>query len=231
MKKRDDVDQKKIEAAISNHSFQGLTPARKANILKNYYKFVMYRNPVERLFSAYRSKVQRFPLVGLEYDTPHYNWLNRNIYAYKHPELYQKWTINESTAPVDINFSDFIDYWLFTGGLNHDEHFQTIFSLCQPCQVRYSYYGNFNTFDKDADILISHIKSKEILLREGYYEEGERTSNIAPQYYRELSSKQKKLIVVKLALDLSFFYSIFPLERDSHKDIMDTDIDVPIFNY
>ena len=191
----------------------------------------MYRHPIERLFSAYRSKVQRYPLVGLMADEPHYNWLRMRIYEYKYPKLFQEWKASGGREEVPITFTDFIDYWLHRATLRFDEHFQTIYELCQPCQIKYNYYGHFKDFERDAEVLIKHMGSKSTLLREGYYKEGEKTSDLAPVYYRSLSAKQKVLVITKLALDLSFYYSIFPTERDSHKHIMNTNQTVPIFDY
>lgn len=230
-KSRDGVDQQKLEAAISKLSLALLTQSNKNLIIKSYYKFVMYRNPIERLFSAYRSKVQRFPLQGLGYDKPHYNWLRMKIFQYKHQMFYNQWHTAGGNRPIRINFSDFIDYWLYRGGLTFDEHFQSIYNLCQPCQVRYNYYGNFKTFTDDSKVLVNRLGSNSSLLREGYYQEGESTTDLAPQYYKLLSGQQKKLIINKLALDLSFYYSIFPSERDSHKIVMSTDVDIPTFTY
>ena len=224
------MDQQKLEEAITKHSFTGLTRKRKRYMLKNYYKFVMYRNPIERLLSAYRSKVQRTPLKGLNFKS-HYNWLKKEILAYKQPSLYKRWRASKGIYPINITFSDFIDYWLHKRGLEFDEHFQTIYSLCQPCQVQYNYYGNFNTFKFDSKVLISHIGSNSTLLRDGYYKKGELTSDISPQYFGELTDQQKELIINKLALDLSFYYSIFPTERDIHKTIMGTNYDIPNFHY
>ena len=231
LKSRDDVDQNRLEAAISKLSMAGLTSRMKRLVIKHYYKFVMYRNPIERLFSAYRSKVRRFPLHGLAYDKPHYNWLKMKIFEHNHAKLYRKWRSARGSEKVEINFSDFIDYWLHRGGLTFDEHFQPIYSLCQPCQVRYSYYGNFKTFTADAEALIEQLGSSSSLLRGGYYEEGDSSADLAPQNYKLLSNQQKRLIITRLALDLSFYYAIFPSERDVHKVIMDTDADIPVFEY
>ena len=134
-----------------------------------------------------------------------------------------KWKINHGKTKIPISFSDFVDYWLYTDGVKHDEHFQTIFTICEPCHVRYDYYGNFDTLKHDAGVLIKHIKSDSVLLRDDYYKDGEQTSVIAPKYYSQLSTKQKKMIIIKLARDLSFYYTIFPSQRDSHKQIMGID--------
>lgn len=230
-KSRDNVNEDKLEEAIQRHSLMEVSEKELRKIIRNYYKFMMYRNPVERLFSAYRSKVQRYPLVGLREEQPHYNWLRKRIYAFKHPQLYKKWRAKSGMEKVDIKFTEFIDYWLFRKGVKFDEHFQSVYKLCQPCDVRYSYYGNFDTFFDDSKVLIQRIGSEGIPLREGYYKEGEKTSDLAPQYYRTLNRFQKELIINKLSLDLSFYYSIFPAERDSHKHIMDTQYDIENYEY
>ena len=231
-KTRDGVNQDKLEIAIDQLSFSRLPQQRKRRVLQNYYKFVMYRNPVERLLSAYRSKVSRFPLVGMKDDEPHYNWLRKEIYKYKYPLKYRNWLAGEGKEPVNITFPDFVDYRLnYRNRLTHDEHFTTIFALCDPCQVRYDYYGNFNTFEKDAKVLRERIGAGDELLRDGYYSEGESTSDLVPEYYNQLSPEQKRGIVKGLALDLSFYYSVFPFERDSHKRIMNTDANITTFLY
>ena len=187
----------------------------------------MYRNPVERLFSGYRSKVMRFPLHGLKRSS-RFNWLRMEIYKYKHPKLYAEWYAKGGTRPVNISFTDFVDYYLNKKTLNTDEHFQTIYDLCQPCHVRYSYYGNFKTFDTDVEALMEHIRSDSSLLRQGYYQGEGETTDLAPQYYSLLPNEQKIRIINKLALDLNFYYTLFPSERDSHKVIMGIDYDVPL---
>ena len=223
------LTKKKIEKAITEHSFVGLPSYKITNILQTYYKFIMYRNPLDRLLSAYRSKIERVPLQGLERYKPHYNWLKKDIFAYKHPDSYRAWKFADGKKQVSISFSDFVDYWIRMRGLQFDEHFQTIFNLCQPCYARYHYYGNFDTFESDAEVLTENIGSKSILLRSSYYKKGEQTAYIAPEYYSQLSSLQKKLIITKLAWDLSFYYTIFPSEKDKHKTIMDCDFELPTF--
>lgn len=228
-KNRDKVNNDILDEAINKHSFIGLSPNRKHRILRTYYKFIMYRNPIERLLSAFRSKIERKPLQGFEHDNPHYNWLKKEIFEYKHPSEFEEWRDAGGETEVPISFPDFVDYWLYRGGLQFDEHFQSIYSLCQPCAIRYDYYGNFDNFEQGAEVLTKHIESDTILLRDGYYEDGEQTSFVAPKYYTQLSDKQKKLIVTKLARDLGFYYAIFPSEKNRHKSIMDIDFDVPIF--
>ena len=230
LKSKKDVDHNILEVAIKKYSFIGLSLKTRQKILQNYYKFIMYRNPVERLLSAYRDKIEKKPLDRFGLDDPQYNMPKKKIFQYKHPHEFKKWLASGGKEKIPISFSDFVDYWLFTDGVKDDEHFQTIFTLCQPCYVRYHYYGNFDTFEHDAEVLTKHIKSDSALLRNSYYKDGEQTSIITPKYYGQLTQKQKKMIVIKLARDLSFYYTIFPSQRDTHKAIMGINFDIPPFN-
>ena len=73
--------------------------------------------------SGYRSKVQRYPLIGTMPDTPHYNWLREEVYKFKHPEEYEAWSEAGSKTEIQISFPDFIDYWLSNPeSVRYDHH-------------------------------------------------------------------------------------------------------------
>lgn len=202
----------------------------KENIIKHYYKFIMYRNPVERLVSAYLSKVYRHPMIGLNSSEPERNWIRLKTYVLVHPIKFKKWKERGANEPVTISFTDFLQYFIKTWGLKTDEHFKTTFDLCTPCKIRYSYYGNFNTFSKEAGVLSDRIHGNMTYLLKPSVRKTGLTSSVAPKYYRKITEKQKKKIIDILATDLQFYYTIFPAERDSHKAIMGVDYDVPTFH-
>lgn len=226
-KSRDDIDQNKLEDNIILTSFISRRKSERIKIVKGYFKFVMYRNPLERLLSAYRSKVRRYPLVGLQKDVPHYNWLRRHIFAYTHPSDYKEWILHGGQYMVNISFNDFIDYWL-AYDLSNDEHFRTVFNLCEPCRISYNYYGNFKTFLKDASVFTHRIGANSKVLRVGYYENNGNinTEKLVQVYYRELNIYQKLALIRKLSLELDFYYHIFPPEKDSHKQILGIEYDI-----
>lgn len=150
---RDSVHQEHLESVQFSQSFLSRSNMQRAYILKKYYKFMMYRHPLQRLASAYRSKVERFPLIGLDDNQPHYNWLRKAIYSQTHPAEYQDFALNKGTMSVNISFSDFIDYWLTQPeDIRVDEHFRSIFDICQPCRTRFNFYGNFMEFSKDSQV-------------------------------------------------------------------------------
>ena len=228
-KPRDRVDQLALDRAVQKQSFQSRDEDTKVSVLKSYFKFAMFRNPLERLASGYRSKVERFDLFGMKDNIPPYNWLRKAIYSHTHPQLYSTWTQNRGNIPVSIAFSDFIDYWLVSQDpqLKFDEHFLPITRVCQPCRIHFDFYGNFHHFERDAQVLISKIGASSADLRSSYYSEDTSTEARVQQYYSTLNEDQKRLVLKKMALELEFHYAIFPEERDSHKTILGIPDDLP----
>ena len=211
-------------------SFLNRNDPQKMYALKHYFKFVMYRHPLERLVSGYRSKVARFPLKGFKEKKPHFNWLRKAILRYTQPDRYRQFILDHGKVPVNITFNDFIEYWLIQSPeLKYDEHFQSISSLCQPCTVRYNFYANFKNFDTDSRVLVEQIKSRPEYIRAGYYDDqpGTDTRSLAPIFYSQLTLQQRERILALLSQELDFFYHIFPEETDSHKIILNIDSDLP----
>ena len=231
LQSRDAVDQNRIESAQFQESFFSRNDHQRQYALKNYFKFVMYRNPLDRLVSGYRSKVARFPLVGFSRDKPHYNWLRSDVLLETQPKKFQEFIHHRGNMSINITFSDFIDYWVRQPKeIKFDEHFRSIFSIAQPCRVRYNFYGNFKDFDRDSYMLLYKIKANPQYLRQGYYSTNSAmaTDQIAPGLYAQLSMEQKLNVLKVLALDLDFYYHIFPQEKDVHKSLLGVAEDLPM---
>lgn len=209
-------------------SFMSRNDNQRLYALKHYFKFAMYRNPLERLVSGYRSKVSRYPLIGLKENTPHFNWLRKAVLLQTQPEQYRTFLHHRGKTPVNISFPDFIEYWLRQpADLKYDEHFCSISSMCQPCRARYSFYANFKHFDTDSQLLVQKIKARPEFLRAGYYGDTEvSTAELAPTLYAQLSVQQKQALLDILADEMDFYYHLFPEEMNCHKKILDLDIEV-----
>ena len=218
---RDEVDQGRLEAVMFKHSFMNRNDAQRKHSLKNYFKFIMYRNPLERLVSGYRSKVQRYPLIGTMPDTPHYNWLREEVYKFKHAEEYEAWSEAGSKTEIQISFPDFIDYWLSNPeSVRYDHHFRPIAELCHPCRTRFDFYGNFRRFEEDTAVLRLRLHAKDEYLRHNYYNSTTETSYLLSEYYEQLSEEQKRSVFHRFLPELDFFYRIFPEELNTHKQIL-----------
>ncbi len=218
-----------IRDAVALNTISQLDSKNQEKALHSHYKYLMYRNPLERLASGYRDKVERYPLQGLEPWTPLYNWVKMETYKYTHLDEYREWFREGGETEVAISFPDFVDYWVNTSA-RHDAHFEPIHNLCSPCRVRYDYYGNFKTFNRDARILLAKIHGNTNFLREGYYVKQGRdyTATVTKELYGQLSLKQRVNVLRKLSQDLDFYYHIFPDERNSHKKTLSIDDDLTV---
>ena len=225
---RDKVNQGRLEAVMAKNSFVHLKNSEREEALKTYFKFIMYRNPLERLVSGFRSKVQRYPLVGTKSETPHYNWLREAVYKLKHPVEHKAWVAAGSKTPVQIAFPDFIDYWSTNPqSLRGDEHFRPISEICHPCRSRFDFYGNFKNFEEDTGVLRSTIHAKDKYLRHGYYNATTETSYLLSEYYEQLTEEQKRAVFRRVSTELDFIYRIFPEELNTHKQILRIMDDIP----
>ena len=63
-----------IAAAISRTSFKAKSQSLKKEVIDNYYKFIMYRNPLDRLVSAYKDKT---------FNNSYYSWIKDGILSLK----------------------------------------------------------------------------------------------------------------------------------------------------
>ena len=199
------------------------------DIMSRYFKFVMFRHPLERLFRAYRNKMSEAMTKHMknasERDVRDEFFIEdkRSIISLSSPDEYNRWKVANESYPVKITFSDFIDYWLSSENLTLSARFNPIVRLCKPCLVRYDYYGNFKTFKGDTEMLMERI---------GVTDDHPRTripgsfDSLMDEYYRELNERQKIRIVKKLAPELELYYMLFPPEKDSHKQILGIYVDI-----
>lgn len=212
---------RKIELSSINHG-------RREMVLTNYFKFVMFRHPLERLLSGYRSKMSRamkteLPEDDRDIETTMLLSAKRDLISHAYPEQYRNWEANHESYPINISFSDFIDYWLRSKSVSNNPHFNMMVNLCKPCSVHYSYYGNFKTFEEDARLLIERIGATESELRPQYPESSD---TLMDEYYSQLNINQKVMIVKKLAPDLKLYYMLFPPEANSHKRILGASVEL-----
>ena len=225
-----------IENGTKMAGFGKLNQREKGTALQDYFKFVLVRNPLERLVSAYRDKIIRLPLSTLE--DREFNDLRKSIFQYNHPVEYEQWAEHvKANGSLDVSlslrtFGDLVNYFSAEPQkdlIHLNEHFQSVLELCQPCLVRYDYYGNFKSYSDDVEVLMDKVHAPKHLLRSGDYSKNSTkaaTGDVYQSYYKELSLAQKKALLRVLSAELDFYYHLFPEELDCHKEIMDTQEDI-----
>ena len=208
-----------------------LSHKQQSDVIRNYFKYVMFRHPLERLLSGYRSKMSTAVRKGIDLTDENERdvegefllKLKQDLVARVYPAEYKKWEAAHESYPLNITFSDFIDFWLTSKSLSNNPHFNFVANMCSPCLVRYDYYGNFKTFEKDSKVLMDRIGASESELRPQYPEPSDQ---LVHQYYGQLSMKQKLSVVEKLAPELRLYYRLFPPEKDSHNKMLGIQVEI-----
>ena len=174
--------------------------------LNNYYKFMLVRDPLERIVSAYHNKLTT--IINHPYDLV----MQKMILQY----------YNDSNSQYP-SFSQFVGFFIYSRkSLNH--HFVPMIEICDPCQIQYDFYANFKIINQDVDSLLqllnipreyyfNNIKHLEALMpRSIHY-----NSSLVIDHFNQLSSDQRMRLFKELAEDLEFYESIYPGELEIYK--------------
>ncbi|XP_069141719.1 carbohydrate sulfotransferase 14-like isoform X1 [Argopecten irradians] len=114
--------------------------------IKHYKKFIMVRNPLERLVSAFQNK---FHGTGQK----NYKFVEIGMQIVR---KYRK----DFTEPVtgrDVTFEEFASYVIDNPEGVRDEHWRSIVNLCSPCQVGYDFIAKQETLMEDANHIMSQM--------------------------------------------------------------------------
>ena len=195
------------------------------SLLPQYFKMTMVRHPLKRLLSAYRDKVEG---IILRVVTSHRqaNKLKINIFKALHPQLYEQW-VKDKSMEYHVPFSDFIQYTIDKPNVELNIHLRPVINLCSPCMVKYNFYGLFDHFIQDTQILVTKLGSK---LNEvpGANQGSNSTASFLNSYYSQLSQDLKEQLFRDWYKELEFYYYLYPEERNSHKSILNIDEDIPV---
>lgn len=192
--------------------------------LKTYYKFMLVRNPLERLVSAYRNKIEGHVSYRNQDKFP--NILKVQILQqYRDSEL-QFWKKANSEGSnirlnISVTFSDFVRHFIETGVMELNDHYRPSIDICHPCIAKYNFYGNFRNFSSDVAQLIKKLQTEPRFYRDkSLHSDGEQTSNLLASYYSQLAHRDRVRLLGKLYDDLLFYYTLYPADRHSHYHLL-----------
>ncbi|KAM6394506.1 carbohydrate sulfotransferase 14 [Pluvialis apricaria] len=159
--------------------------------LKNYYKFLFVRNPMERLLSAYRNKFGEIKEYQQKYGV----------------EIVRRYRKNGgNSAGDDVTFSEFLRYLLDEEAERMNEHWMPIYNLCQPCAVRYDFIGSYERLNADADYVLQQVQSPSFVRfpeRQSWYKPV--TAETLHYYLCNTQRRLIKELLPKYILDFSLF--------------------------
>ena len=215
-----------LDRALRKRSFTNanLTISLKKMMIQDYYKTMFVRNPLERLLSAYRNKIEP-PLNTLSTRFP--NYLKREILETYQPLQYQAWLKSNASYGLNVSFPDFVRYLIDTPNTELNPHLRPQVHICHPCRIRYSFYGNFKTISDDAAMVMQRVQAKpEYYPDRSLHSHATQTKNYLHQYFSQLSVELSNSLFEDWLEELDFYYHLYPEEKDSHKDILGVDKDV-----
>ena len=194
------------------HSLASLSKTQRNYRLNNYFKFMVVRNPLERLLSAYRNKMATSDTVKF------FQKIRTQIV-----KRFRRREQGSSCAPPNHfpTFTEFIDFINNTplDPMHMDHHFQPISEICHPCIVRYHFYANFKLLDYDIDTLFHLLGIPPSYFSNKIEHPQSPTSQLLPKYFSQLSLWQKSELFSKFQFELNFYYSLYPEERNMHRKL------------
>ena len=230
-----------LRAAIQNNSFlkKELTREVKQYMLRNYFKFIMIRNPLERLVSAYRSKIER-PLQFFDFyrqtnflransthvgDRDFFQGYRRIILStYKLNSLID-WVRTNGSYELSVDFPTYVRWIMDSRDADLNEHFSSILHNAAPCRVDYHLYLNFKNYSRDVHLLISRLNTSTdyFVDRDYHTKPGSDTRSTLPHYYSQLSPDSRRRLFARMAPELDFYYHLYPEEQLSHIPLLGVD--------
>lgn len=202
----------------SVNSFRNLTREEAIYKLENYYKFAIVRNPMERLLSAYKNKLEKPLNATLRRKFP--DRLKAYILnLYDHKRL-KNW-IGARDYSIDIHptFSQFLKFMTQFLLSSYNEHFMPFLQLCFPCAIDYDVVLNFKSLNYDMFALMEYLGIRPSYYPAAISHESDPTSVHLKQYYRRVSSHIKGDIFHKLQQELDYYYAMHPEEEGMHKHL------------
>ncbi|CAH1801302.1 unnamed protein product [Owenia fusiformis] len=122
-------------------------------IMQGYLKFMVVRNPFERLLSAWQNKFNKYKSGQFWYC---------NTYGKSIIEKYRKnFTVGDGSG-CDVTFDEFTDYLLERDFKNGwiDEHWKPYYDLCMPCHVPYDTIIHYETLVEDSNYVLDKLGEK-----------------------------------------------------------------------
>ena len=184
----------------------------KKKILDSYFKFVMTRNPLERILSAYRNKFENHPIsksLSGVFDKDKIEMIKIN-----RPDVYRKWERSGRTLEVFPTFNEFIHYLGSHSYYDLDPHFRPLQYICHPCVFHYDFYANLKLMPAEFDHLFEKFNIPQDSFRNQPAHHD--TGSLMPKYYAKLSESEKKIVYQFAHSEMEFYYHIYPEERDMH---------------
>ncbi|XP_069811733.1 carbohydrate sulfotransferase 11 isoform X1 [Dendropsophus ebraccatus] len=169
--------------------------------LKNFMKFLVVREPFERLVSAYRNKFTQ------KYNTSFHKRYGTKIVRRQRKNATQEALHNGN----DVKFEEFVAYLIDPHTQKEEpfnEHWQTVFSLCHPCHIHYDLIGKYETLEEDSNYVLQLAGVGNYLKFPTFAKSTRTTDEMTAEFFQNISSEHQTQLYEVYKLDyLMFNYS------------------------
>ena len=115
---------------------------------KDWFQFMIVRNPYARLMSAYIDKIY----------VPNPTFWNK--FGKSSIKMFRKTATKTSlTCGHDASFSEFVQFVIWSLSTNQmvDGHFRSVSETCMPCEINYTFIGRMESAADDFPIILNRI--------------------------------------------------------------------------
>ena len=176
--------------------------------MRNYYKYMVVRDPLERLVSVYLSKISRRSIRSKIF----LNLRQDIIREFRLPSDTSK---NGNADDMVPTFKEFVQYFIkYRHSL--DDHFQAMFDLCQPCLIKYDFYPNFHSLSYDMDYLLQvfgiprDFYFNDVRIGASLMPKIAAESNYSSYYYNQIDGDIRATLIEELKPDMEFYHQLYP---------------------
>ena len=212
-----------------------LTHPQRLKRVKEYFKFMIVRNPLERLVSAYCDKIEH-PITfsfsdnssniilshqslpkELDFFEAHRRWI---LSQYRHAQL-ERWAKSGGNFTLQPSFSDFVRWIVDSDDSRMNEHFASTIVNAQPCKIWYHFYANFKNYSREVRLLIHKLNiPPHYFVDHNSHAPGNETSTKLHHYYSQLTPHLKRDLFEHMFQELDFYYHLYPEEQWSHAELL-----------
>ena len=168
--------------------------------VRNYYKVMFVRDPLERILSAYKNKFK-----------PGNNAYFNNNYG-RH--IIKQHRVNATKAALrdgnDVTFNEFLNYLVDPRSQQLDIHWQEFHKLCRPCSVQYDYIGKYETLEQDGNRILEKLNVYRWLRFPTKSRTGVKTTDILKTSFANVSSEMIHKLWQRYSKDYKMFGYDYP---------------------
>ncbi|XP_064612877.1 carbohydrate sulfotransferase 11-like isoform X2 [Liolophura sinensis] len=173
--------------------------------LKNYFKFMIAREPLERVLSAYRNKfIMKFSSTF------------QRLYGRKIIKRYRRNATEQAKEEGDdVSFAEFVQYLLDPRTVMEqplNEHWIQQHKHCFPCTVNYDVIGHYENLDSDATHILHYMNvDKNVTFPSRYstYSHS-KTSESLKKYFKQVPLPMLRDLYEMYYLDYMIFGYPYP---------------------